>query len=219
MPERLQHSHGRPKIAAIVLAAGRSSRFEGGHKLLADTGGAPLIAHVMAALSQSNAAGIVLVTAPDGLPIAAAAGSGRWHTMVNEAAHEGLSSSIRAGLRALGIESKSEPGQPAYAGALIVLADMPGVSAHLINALIALFERHDHNAIAFPTEPGGRQGHPVLWPVALFPELMKLSGDRGAKELLQTHSGLVVTLPVGDAAPFHDIDTRQDLARYLTGKI
>ena len=214
MPEDPQTAPGSGRIAAFVLAAGRSSRFEGGHKLLADTGGVPLIAGIMAEISQSDAANIVLVTAPDGEPIVAAAGPGRWHNVVNGAAHEGLASSIQAGLRALEAEATSGPGEPAYAGVLIVLADMPGVTAKLVNALIALGAAHDDNAIVFPAGSDGRQGHPVLWPRALFPELMKLSGDQGAKALLQTHRDRVVTLAVTDAAAFLDIDTQQDLAHY-----
>ena len=218
MPEHPQTALGRGRIAALVLAAGRSARFEGGHKLLAETGGAPLIAGVMAAISQSDAASIILVTAPDGEPIVAACGPGRWRNVINEAAHEGLASSIRAGLRALETTSRSGPGVAAYAGVLIVLADMPGVTAELVNALIALSRAHDYNAIVFPAGSDDRQGHPVLWPHALFPELMKLSGDQGAKALLQTHRERVVTLPVTDAAAFLDIDTPQDLARYRARK-
>ena len=202
----------------MVLAAGRSSRFEGGHKLLVETHGAPLIAAVMTALSQSNVADIILVTAPDGEAIVAAAGPGRWRNCVNETANEGLASSIRAGLRALEANPASAPSEPAYAGVLIVLADMPGVTAELVNAIIAISAAHDHNAIVFPAGPDGRQGHPVLWPRALFPDLMKLSGDQGAKVLLPSHRERIVTLQIAGAAPFLDIDTRQDLARYLASK-
>ena len=218
MPEHPQTAPGSRRIAALVLAAGRSSRFEGGHKLLADTGGTPLIAGVMTALSQSDAASIILVTAPDGQPIVAAAGPGRWRGVVNDAAQEGLASSIRAGLRALEAEQTSAAGEPSLAGVLIVLADMPGVTAELANALIALSAAHDHSAIVFPAGPDGQQGHPVVWPRALFPELMKLSGDQGAKALLRSHRDAVVTLAVTDASAFLDIDTRQDLARYRDRK-
>ena len=218
MHEHPQTALRRGRIAALVLAAGRSARFEGGHKLLADTGGGPLIAGVMTAVSQSDAASILLVTAPDGQPIVAAAGPGRWRGVVNAHAHEGLASSIRAGLRALEAEPAAAPGESAYAGVLIVLADMPGVAVKLVNSLIALSATHDHNAIVFPAGPNGQQGHPVLWPRALFPELMKLSGDQGAKALLQRHRDRVVTLPVADAAAFLDIDTAQDLAHFRDGR-
>ncbi len=218
MPEQPQIALGRCRIAAIVLAAGRSSRFAGGHKLLADARGAPLIATVMTALSQSEAADIILVTAPNGEPIVAAAGAGRWRICVNETADEGLASSIQAGLRALEDEPASAADEPAYVSVLIVLADMPCVTAELVNALIALSAAHDHNAIVFPAGPDGRQGHPVVWPRALFSKLMKLSGDQGAKALLQSHRERIVTLPIADAAPFLDIDTRQDLARYRDSK-
>ena len=103
---------------------------------------------------------------------------------------------------------------PEADGVLIVLGDMPAVSAALIGKLIAGFEAKDKRAIVFPVSADGRQGHPVLWPRALFPDLMSLSGDTGGKALIQAHRDLLSPIQIEDAAAFLDIDTPADLQRY-----
>lgn len=196
-------------VSAIVLAAGRSSRFDGGHKLLADTGNGPMMRQVLLAVSESPVSEIILVTAPEGGRIVAAAGPGRWRPVTNETPGEGISSSIQAGIAAASASTT---------GAVIVLADMPGISTALIASLIALFETKGGGAIVHPISEHGRQGHPVLWPRALFPDLMALTGDTGGKALLHAHRALVATLTVGGNAPFLDIDTAADLQIYRDGK-
>jgi len=193
-----------PSIAAIVLAAGRSSRFEGGHKLLAPLGGVPLIRRVLIEVSAAGLDEIVLVISPEGSKIAAAAGPGPWRTLVNEEAAEGLASSIRTGIAAL---------VPHVAGAAIVLADMPGVSAELVANLAENAAAHPE-AIVYPSAPDGRQGHPVIWPRALFPELMALSGDKGAKALIERHAAIARPLPLANARALADIDTFADLQAF-----
>lgn len=187
-------------VGAIVLAAGRSSRFEGGHKLLASTSGKPLIRHVLETMVASRAGQIVLVIAPGGEAVANAAGAGRWRTMANPGAEGGLSTSIRAGIAALDSNVNC---------ALIVLADMPGITSDLIDRLIDA-GRENAGAIVHPVTADGRQGHPVLWPRDLFPRLLELEGDSGAKRLLKDHAARVVRIPAGNADPVTDIDTRRD---------
>jgi len=194
-------------IAAIVLAAGRSSRFEDGNKLLANFEGRPLIQHVMRNIADAPVDDIVLVTAPDGGKIIAAAGNGRWRPAVNRRAADGLSSSIQTGLANIDSEA---------AGALIVLADMPRMTTSLISGLCATFVASRGDGIAFPQTADGRQGNPVLWPRALFPELMSLSGDVGGKAVLARHSGLHCPVVVEGNAAFYDIDTKDDLGRFTT---
>jgi molybdenum cofactor cytidylyltransferase len=197
-------------ITAIVLAAGRSTRFGADNKLLADAGDGPLIRRVLAAVAASPVDDIVVVTGLDGGRVAAAAGPGRWHLVTNPEPDAGLSSSIRAGIGALA---------PGTDGVLIVLGDMPGVTADLIAAIITAFEAKARGAIVFPQSPDGRQGHPVLWPRSLFTELASLTGDTGGKALIAAHCGLVSTVPAGDGErAFLDIDTEADLARFRPAK-
>ena len=196
-------------IAAIILAAGRSSRFERGQKLLADIGGVPLIRRVCTTVASTSVSDIVLVTAAAGQGIVVTAGDGRWRNVVNADAHAGLSSSLQTGLRNL---------NAATSGALIVLADMPGLSAALIDSVCATFISGGGTGIVYPEDHDGRQGHPVIWPRSLFPQLMELSGDTGGKTLLDAHRELCRPVRIDAPGAFIDIDTVADLQRFEAPK-
>lgn len=192
------------QIAAIVLAAGRSSRFKDGNKLLAKIDCMPLVRRALTEVAASAVTDILLVVAPEAHDVVEAAGPGRWRTIINARAHEGLASSLRAGISAL-------PGTTD--GALVVLADMPGVSADLIARVMEAFTAEGGDVIVYPADDAGRQGHPVLWPRQLFPELLALEGDTGGKSLIQKHKAKSRTVRVSGADAFLDIDTQADLAR------
>lgn len=192
------------QIAAIVLAAGRSSRFKDGNKLLTQIDGMPLVRRALTEVNASAVTDILLVVAPGAHDVVKAAGPGRWRTIINVHAHEGLASSLRAGISAL-------PGTTD--GALVVLADMPGVRADLIARVMAAFTAEGGEVIVHPADDAGRQGHPVLWPRRLFPELLALEGDAGGKSLLQKHQALSRAVLVTGTSAFFDIDTQADLAR------
>lgn len=189
-------------VAAIILAAGSSTRFENGHKLLAEIDGVPLVRHVASALAQSSVDDIILVTGANTSDVAKAAGSGRWRSIENASTAEGLSSSLRLGIR--NIDEHSD-------GVLIALGDMPGIGADLIDALLAAFKESKGRSIVFPVAKDGRRGHPVIWPRALFPALAALSGDTGGKTLLLENRNLWRPVPCDDVGAFTDIDTRGDL--------
>lgn len=194
------------KIAAIIVAAGRASRFDGGNKLLADLEGLPLIRHAAGAVAQSRVTSAVLVVPQDSAAIVAAAGDGPWTIAINADAMDGLSSSIRTGISAL---------DQSIDGALLILADMPFVTAPLIDRLCETFAKHDGVRIVFPVTRDGRQSNPVLWPRALFPALSQLSGDKGGKALLNDHVDLHAPIELDDDAAACDIDTADDLARAI----
>lgn len=192
------------KVTALVLAAGRSSRFEGGHKLLADAGGVPLVRRVLDATAASTVDDIILVVGSQGDAILSAAGQGRWRAVSNADAGQGLSTSIRAGLAAAG---------PETTGALIVLADMPGITSRLIDRVIAA-ARQNPSAIVHPIAPSGSQGHPVYWPSDLFAGLNTLRGDTGAKPLLTANASRILAIDAGGDDAVSDIDTASDLETF-----
>lgn len=194
-----------PGLAAIVLAAGCSSRFEGGHKLTATLDGRPLVARILDQVSAAPVEDIVVVVGAHADSVRAAAGEGRWKFILNPVAADGLSTSIRAGITALTSTAQA---------AMIVLADMPGVTAPLIAALAEAAARNP-GAIVHPVAPDGSQGHPVLWPADLFGALATLTGDKGAKGLLEAHKARVLALPWASSEITRDIDTREDLAAFL----
>jgi molybdenum cofactor cytidylyltransferase len=190
------------KISAIVVAAGCSSRFTGGNKLLAEIDGKSIARRVLHAVSASSVDEIVFVTPKNGAALVVAAGVGRWRAFANHNAESGLSSSIAMGLANISSDS---------AGAVIVLGDMPLVTAALLNNLCLSFLTSGGRAIVFPQSVAGRQGNPVLWPRALFSALSALSGDRGGKEILAAHPDMHLPVIVEGEAAFADVDTAADL--------
>ncbi|MFT3733360.1 MAG: nucleotidyltransferase family protein [Hyphomicrobium sp.] len=191
-------------VAAIILAAGQSSRFEDGHKLLAAIDGIPIVRRVCSALAASNVGETILVTADRDGAVAAAAGAGRWRIVGNPDARDGLSTSLRVGLENIGRDVD---------GALIALGDMPGITTGLANELLAAFDSH-RSAIVFPLASNGRRGHPVIWPKHLFATLAAMRGDSGGKSLLAEHKELWLPVPCDDEGAFADIDTRDDLQAF-----
>ena len=197
------------KITAILLAAGRSTRFEDGHKLLAEIDAVPLIRRAALALAHASVDDIVLVTGTNATDIAAAAGPGRWRHIENPSAAEGLSSSLRLGIQSAG----NTPD-----GVLIALADMPGITAEFVDTLCAAFTASKGRRIVFPIAPNGRRGHPVIWPRSLFSALESVSGDTGGKALLAGHRDLWRPVECNDPGAFTDIDTRTDLDAFTAAR-
>lgn len=202
------------KIAALVLAAGASRRFGDRDKLLADAGGKPVLARVLAALCTPAIGDIVVVVRPGAEAVRscmASAGLARpVRFAVSAEAEAGLSRSIAAGLTAL----------PAAAdGVLITPGDMPGLSHRTVERLAAAFAARDGMAIAFAALADGSQRNPVVWPRRLWPRLAELTGDRGGKLLIAEDGATTppAVVAVADAGELADIDTADDLARYNVG--
>jgi molybdenum cofactor cytidylyltransferase len=189
------------KIAAIVLAAGRSSRMGARNKLLEPIAGKPMVALVAETALRSGAAPVVVVTGFDSPQIAAALAGLKVVVTHNVAFADGLSSSLKASLDAL---------PPDCDGALILLGDMPAIDASVLRALTAAFTGRD--AICVPMHQG-RRGNPVLWGRRYFAEMTQLTGDFGAKSLMTLHADCVTEVEVGSGSIFADVDTPADLAR------
>ncbi len=192
-----------PRIGAVVLAAGLSSRM-GSNKLLADIGGKPLVRRVVEAALASAADPVIVVTGNAGSGVRAALDGLQVRFVENADFTKGLSTSLRAGLSAL---------PESCNGALFLLGDMPDVSAALIDKLIAAFDPTEGRAICVATRLGKR-GNPVLWSQRFFPDILALTGDIGAKHLITEHDELVCEVEAEDDAPLTDIDTPEALAAY-----
>ena len=194
------------KVAAIVLAAGRSSRMSPRNKLLELVNDKPVIAHVVDAALQSGAEKVIVVTGFDAPRIEEAL-CGLNVTIVHNAYYEqGLSATIQTGLKAL---------PPNIDGALILLGDMPKIESKDLRSLVAAFTARDGQGICVPARHGSR-GNPVLWGASYFAEMMALSGDVGAKQLLARHAEKVVEVPVSSDSIFVDVDTASDMERLQT---
>ena len=190
-----------PRIAALVLAAGQSRRM-GANKMLAEIGGLPMLAGVVDRVLRSQAYPVLVVTGHQAERARQALGDRPVAIVENADFAQGLSTSLKAGLRALPDDVD---------GVVVCLGDMPRVTAAHIDRLIAAFNPVEGRAICVPTY-GGRQGNPVLWDRSFFPEMLALSGDAGAKRLIGAHSESVVEVAMPDAGVLLDIDTPQALA-------
>ena len=196
------------KIAAILLAAGRSARFaaSGGQeatKLAALVAGKPLARYAAEAALASSARPVVVVTGHAREAVEAALHGLPLRFVDNPAFASGLASSLKAGLAALPAE---------IGGAVVRLADMPAVAPALIDRLAAAFAAAPDALAAIPLAEG-RRGNPVLLTRALFPAVAALEGDEGARCLLAgLPSERVVEIPTDDDGATLDIDTPDALA-------
>jgi molybdenum cofactor cytidylyltransferase len=185
------------RVAAIVLAAGRSTRMGGPNKLLAEIGGRPLVRIAAEQALASRAAPVVVVTGHERAKVEAALAGLRVRLVHNPDYAAGLSTSLKAGLGAL---------PPSADGAIVCLGDMPQVTAALIDRLVDAFDPERGALVVVPTIEGKR-GNPVVWSRRFFSDLMGLEGDVGARHLIATYADVVAEVPVEDAAALTDVDT------------
>ncbi|HEX3753635.1 MAG TPA: molybdopterin-binding/glycosyltransferase family 2 protein [Rhizomicrobium sp.] len=191
------------RIGAVVLAAGLSSRM-GSNKLLKPVDGKPMLRHAVEAALASAADPVIVVTGNEKAKIVQALAGLPVEFRDNPDYSKGLSQSLTCGIKALPPDSD---------GALILLGDMPGVTAPLLDRLIAAFAPPENRSICVPTHVG-RRGNPVLWSKTFFPEMLSLEGDVGARALLVRHPEQVCEVEIEDDAPLTDIDTPEALAAY-----
>lgn len=192
-----------PKIAAIVLAAGQSRRMGSENKLLAELGGKPMVRHVAEAVAASKAASMTVVLGHEADTVRAALADLKPSYAYNPDYAEGLSTSMKTGLAAVGEEVD---------GVVICLGDMPMVSTAIIDKMIAAFDPVEGRAIVVPTRRGKR-GNPVLFAKRFFEEMARVSGDVGARHLIGNHEDLAVEIEVDDESVLTDIDTPEALAK------
>jgi molybdenum cofactor cytidylyltransferase len=189
------------RIAAVVLAAGRSTRMGGPNKLLAEIGGRPLVRIAAEQALASQAHPVIVVTGHQRDRVEAAL-EGLDVTFVhNPDFAEGLSTSVKAGVAAVPDDAD---------GVIVCLGDMPQVNAPLIDKLIAAFDPEKGALVAIPVI-GGKRGNPVVWSRRFFPDLATLSGDAGARHLIASFPEAVVEVPLSGTAALVDVDTPEVL--------
>ena len=193
---------GNRNVAAVILAAGRSTRMGGPNKLLAELGGKPLVRIVTEQALASKAKGVIVVTGHQAGEVEKALRGLKVTFVHNPDFAAGLASSVKAGIAAVPTGAD---------GAVICLGDMPLIDSQLIDRLIEAFAPDRGQLIALPVSDG-RRGNPVLWARRFFNELMTLDGDIGARHLIAKHGEAVAEVPVEGHGAFLDIDTPQALA-------
>ena len=200
-PETPGNGRHAPRIAALVLAAGRSTRMGPENKLLADVAGTPIVRRVVETALRSAARPVHVVIGHQADSVRAALAGLDVTFVANAHYADGLSASLRTGLAGL---------PPEIDGAIVILGDMPEIAPGLIDRLIAAFEPKESRGIVVPVS-GGKRGNPVLWGRAYFAGMADVTGDTGAKHLLGMHAAEIVEI-AADAAIHTDIDTPDALA-------
>lgn len=197
-----------PKVAIVLLAAGRSTRMGGPNKMLADADGQPLVVHAVKAALASQAVEIVVVLGNMAdevkAAITAAVPTVRLRFTVNPDFTQGISTSVRTGIAALGKDIDA---------AIVQLGDMPGVTSNMLDRLMAAFSPVEGRSICVPTV-AGKRGNPVLWARRFFTEMIKVEGDTGAKHLIGEHADQVCEVEMSGEAAITDIDTPEALAAW-----
>jgi len=194
------------RIAAIVLAAGASTRM-GKPKPLLLLRGETLLARAVRAAREGGCAPVVVIVR--GEP---SSGSGEWATLsearssgaevvANPGWSEGVASSIRAGLAAV-------EGDPSIGGVLVLAVDQPFVEPEDVARLIAGSQGSE--AIAAADHGNGIAGIPALFPRRYFPALGRLRGDSGARGIIAAEKA-ARRVPMASAAI--DVDSPEDCRR------
>ena len=189
-------------IAAVVLAGGASRRFGADNKLLADIDGEPLLRRVVRAFLASRAGRVLVVTGHERDKVEAALAGLDVMLVHNDRHLEGMGTTVAAGAAAL---------PPEVRLAVITPGDLPGLSASLIDRLIAISDAAGEDRIVFPTLPSGEQRNPVLWPRRFFDALCRLGGDQGARALIKQHPEAALPVAMTSDDAFLDIDRPEDL--------
>lgn len=195
--ERPARGRAPSRIAAVVLAAGQSSRM-GENKLTLPLDGKPLLRHVADAIRLSRIASVHVVLGHQAESVRALFCPDEARFVLNEDYRDGLSTSLRAGIAALPADVDA---------AMIFLGDMPDVDPVLIDRMVDAFDPQQMREIVLPKR-NGRRGHPVLWGRRFFPFLLeKTSGDSGARHLIGQYPDWIVEIDADNDGVFTDLDT------------
>ncbi len=197
------------EIAAIVLAAGKSTRM-GTQKMLLPLGTRSVIETVVDEILAAKAAGIrpVIVVVStyqrSGEAIASRLGNRSVTLSENPDPDGEMLSSLRCGLKGLPENCKA---------ALIALGDQPAIQMAVIQRLAAEF-KSNCKGIVVPTH-GGKRGHPMLVAAKYFPQLLSQHDGVGLRGLLAEHADDILSVPVDDESIHEDMDFPADYERHL----
>lgn len=196
----------KPRIALIILAAGKSTRFPG-NKLLARIGDEYMVEKVIKTVMKSRADEIIIVTGHESDKIESIVWGmrdDRIKLIHNPDYEEGQSSSVKRGVAEVMNEVDA---------VIIHPADVPFITSDDVNNLINLYEITNSTIIVASHK--GRHGHPILFSRRLFKEIMNISEEkRGLKEVVEKHREEIVEV---ESSPYTvvDIDTLEDLEKVL----
>jgi len=189
------------RIVGVLLAAGRGQRFGGGKLVVPLPAGPNAGVAVGVAACRSLRAGVdevVAVVRPADAPLVASLAGEGARVVVAARADDGMGASLAAGIAAAGVAD----------GFIVALADMPWVTTATIRAVVEALR--GGASIAAPRYRG-RRGHPVGFAAAHRRELLALSGDIGARAIVDAHVDALRLVDVDDAGTLADVDVPGDL--------
>ena len=185
----------RLKLGCVVMAAGSAKRF-GANKLTAQLRGRQLILRSLESVPPEAFEQVVVVTQyPEIMRIVK---EFHFASILNDQPEEGLSRTIHLGLTAL----------RDCDGVLFQVSDQPLLRRESVLALTEQWRSQPEGIAALGH--GGVRGNPCVFPSALFPELMALTGDRGGSTVIHRHEDLLTLMEV-PAEELYDVDTAQAL--------
>lgn len=193
---------GGSRFGAVLLAAGRSTRFEGENKLLAQLDDTPVVCHAAETLLDAAVADIVVVVGHEATAVREALTDLPVSVRTNPDYTAGQSTSVRTG-----VEAARERD---WRAAVFALGDMPFVDSETVDALIERSESGDESVVAPAYD--GQRGNPVLFESSRYEALGAVTGDEGGRQLLEQRAD-VALIETDDPGVVRDIDRQSDLTR------
>jgi molybdenum cofactor cytidylyltransferase len=190
------------RVAAVILAAGGSTRMRGETKQLLPWGDETLVQNAVRVAQRARVAEIIVVTGNRADDVTRALGETNARLVFNPEWASGRASSVRAGILAL---------RENTAAAIFINADQPFLTAVMLDEIIARYASARAPVIV-PTFDG-QPGSPVLFARELFDELTALQGDVGGKVLLEKYRAQVEKIAIADTRAALDLDTPEEYAR------
>lgn len=203
-PPQTEIKDDKPKVAAIVLAAGQSRRMGRLNKLLAEIDGMAMVARTVDAVISSSVESVTVVLGHEANRVRTALSGREVSFIENPDYAEGLSTSLKRGLASMPSNVDA---------ALICLGDMPRITDAEIESLVASYAPNQGHAICVPTH-NGKRGNPVLIGRRFFAEIQDIAGDVGARTLIGAYPELVCEVEMENDAVLLDIDTPEALAKF-----
>lgn len=190
---------GEIPIAAIALAAGRSSRMGSVNKLLREIDGVPMVRRVVKALIQGGLDSVTVVTGFESDNVRRCIEDLDVNIVHNPNHFEGMGSSISTGARSVNCSALS--------GILVCLGDLPYLRPEIVANIVQAFLEDGAERIVLPMHKS-QYGHPVIFPARFRKQLESLTGDEGARRLFSEENTLAIE--VEDSCVVHDLDTLDD---------